>query len=194
MGAGKTEVANNLRKKFCEVLEADIIAKDLMHSQSDIILDIKNIFGRTSYHPDGSLNAQHISTIVFQDPNKLRQLNQIVHPAVEHAIIEIFKSKETAKQRYCGVEAALIFEAKMEHLFRHIIYVDAPRDIRVERIRKRSPELDPQQIGRRMKAQIDPGKAKDLADFVIINDQSLEVLEKRTDLIMNIIMHMTGTP
>jgi len=84
IGSGKSTVCKIFEVLGIPVYYADDRAKWLMHNQSELIEGIKTAFGEQAYKPDNTLNRPYIADIVFNNKEKLDQLNALVHPAVFH--------------------------------------------------------------------------------------------------------------
>ena len=134
IGSGKTTVANYIQSKGIPVYISDLEAKKVMDS-SEIIEKIIDAFGTDIIDSNKSLNREKLASIVFNDSEKLKQLNAIVHPAVkkhfENWIIQYQKSPFIVK------EAAILFESGSYKDCNEIITVSAPLETRIARVLKR---------------------------------------------------------
>jgi dephospho-CoA kinase len=175
IGSGKTTVCRFLEAEGAKVFYADIEAKRLMRENSDARTAIEAAFGPESYTDDGSLNRAYLADQVFSDPDKLEQLNAIVHPLV-------FEAFEAAKERAAEDdipllvhEAALLFEAGGDAHVDATAVVDAPEADRVARVVERD-DATPEQVRARMAHQLPPAELRRRADYVIDNDGSIDDL------------------
>ena len=174
IGSGKSSVLEIFKKIGISTYNADESAKDLISSDKKIIYSIKQLFGEDIYN-ENELNSKLVSKIVFNDKEKLKSLNSIIHPAV--AIdFDNFCSKHR-DESYIVKEAAIIFETKSENLFDKIIYVKAPKEIRIGRVMQRD-KLSRDNVLNRIKNQINETSIIDKCDFVIDNIDFTE-LEKK---------------
>jgi dephospho-CoA kinase len=134
IGSGKSSVLEIFKKIGISTYNADESAKKLISSDKKIIYLIKQLFGEDIYDKN-ELNSKLVSKIVFNDKEKLKSLNSIIHPAVAIDFDNFcFKHRD---ETYIVKEAAIIFETKTENLFNKIIYVKAPKEIRVDRVMQR---------------------------------------------------------
>ena len=113
IGAGKTTFANLLIEKGFVVVNADKLAKDLMNSNVQLKKSLVKNFGDDIYK-NSILDSKLLSQRVFFSEEKTKLLNRIVHPVVIKEIENIFSKNQN--QKFIFVEAALIFEAKMEKM------------------------------------------------------------------------------
>ena len=183
IGSGKSSVLEIFKKIGISTYNADESAKELISSDKEIIFSIKQLFGEDIYN-ENELNSKLVSKIVFNDKEKLKSLNSIIHPAVA-----LDFNKFCLKNRnegYIVKEAAIIFETKTENLFNKIIYVKTPEEIRIDRVMQRD-NLSRDDVLNRIQNQINETSIIDKCDFVIdnINYNELEqkVLEIHNTLI-----------
>lgn len=167
IGSGKTTVCQLFETLGIPVYYADIRAKELMVEDPDLAAAIRNTFGEKAYTPEGQLDRAFLAGIVFKDPEKLAQLNGLVHPAVG-------RDSERWQARQQGVpytlrEAALIYESgSFKHLDK-VIVVTAPRELRLQRVMKRD-NTSRSAIEARMSKQMPEEEKAARADFIINND------------------------
>ena len=182
IGSGKTTVAKIFELLNVPVYYADDASKRLYHTDKDLIASIKKNFGEDVYTGD-QLNRSKLAAIVFNDPEKLDLLNELVHPPTIRDAEEWMK-KQTAP--YVIKEAALLFESGSASGLDFIIGVKAPSHFRIKRVMERDG-LTREEILNRANRQIDEDIKMRLCDFVIVNnDQELvipQVLELHDHLL-----------
>ena len=174
IGSGKSSVLEIFKKIGISTYNADESAKELISSDKEIIFSIKQLFGEDIYN-ENELNSKLVSKIVFNDKEKLKSLNSIIHPAVA-----LDFNKFCLKHRnegYIVKEAAIIFETKTENLFNKIIYVKAPEEIRIDRVMQRD-NLSRDDVLNRIQNQINETSIIDKCDFVIDNINYNELEQK----------------
>ncbi|MDA0936939.1 MAG: dephospho-CoA kinase [Bacteroidetes bacterium] len=176
IGSGKSSVLEVFSAKGIPCYKADDRAKKLMQEDEELIFKIKKWFGDNIYDAH-RLNRKRLAKLVFDDKNKLKKLNAIVHPAVQKDF-QLFLSKQNAP--YVIKEAAILFESGGADQCDTIILVTAPEEIRINRVMKRE-NTDADAVKSRMKHQWSDEKKIPLADFVIDNidwDQTLKKIEE----------------
>ena len=165
IGSGKSCVLEIFKKIGISTYSADESAKKLISSDKKIIYSIKQLFGEDIYY-ENELNSKLVSKIVFKDKEKLKSLNSIIHPAVAKDFDNFcFKHRD---ESYIVKEAAIIFETKSENLFNKIIYVKAPKEIRIDRVMQRD-KLSRDDVLNRIENQINETSIIDKCDFIIDN-------------------------
>jgi dephospho-CoA kinase len=164
IGSGKTTIAKYFQSFGIPVYIADDEAKNIMQS-SEIIAAIKNTFGEAIFE-HGTLNREKLANIVFNEPEKLELLNNIVHPAVkkhfEHWLLQY------KKIHYVIYEAAILFESGGYKNCDFIITVTAPVDTRIQRVVERD-KTTRELVLKRINAQWTDEKRISKSDFVIEN-------------------------
>ena len=118
IASGKSTVAAILRRMGFPVLEADRVAHEVIEAGQPAYDEVRSIFGDAILDSDKRIDRSRLAAIVFDDREKLNQLNAIVHPRVEQEMLRSFAAFEsTGKHAAAFVEAALVFEAGLhQHL------------------------------------------------------------------------------
>jgi dephospho-CoA kinase len=171
IGAGKSTVAHIFEVLGIPVYHADQEAKRLMQTNPSLMEKIKNAFSEKAY-VEGGLDRKFLSSLVFNDKQKLELLNSIVHPFTIQDGLDWMK-KQTSP--YAIKEAALIFESGSQGEFDTIIGVFAPPALRIHRTIQRD-QVEREKVLSRMENQLDENIKMKLCDHVLINnEQSLLV-------------------
>ena len=181
IGSGKTTIANYFATMGVPVYIADDAAKKVMQSDN-IIQQIKTTFGDSIFE-NKILNRAKLAEIVFNNADKLAQLNAIVHPAVK-SDFELWL-QENKKYDHVIYEAAILFESGRYKECDVIITVTAPEEIRIERVVKRD-NTTREQVLSRMKMQWNDEKRISLSNFVI-NNSNLKIAKEEVVKILKIL-------
>lgn len=181
IGSGKTTIANYFATMGVPVYIADDAAKKVMQAEK-IVQEIKTSFGDSIFEND-VLNRAKLAEIVFNNAEKLAQLNAIVHPAVKRD----FESwlQENKNHDYVIYEAAILFESGRYKECDIIITVTAPEEIRIERVVKRD-NTTREQVLSRIKMQWNDEKRISLSNFVI-NNSNLKIAKEEVVKILKIL-------
>ncbi len=166
IGSGKSTVAQIFSILGIPVYYADDRAKWLMNHHTKLKNQLIESFGEESFLQTGELNRAYLAKTVFSDPEKVKKINQLVHPIVG----EDFNSW-TANQstKYVLKEAALIFESGGDKLLDYVINVSAPLRIRISRVLMRDPNRSEEQINQIINQQLPDEVKNEQANFVIKN-------------------------
>lgn len=166
IGSGKSTVSKIFEVLGIPVYYADDASKRLMNEDETLKEKLRSIFGKETY-TDGQLNRAYLSSIVFNNPEKLSLLNSIIHPAtIKDA--EEWMLKQTTP--YAIKEAALIFESGSQQYLDKVIGVYAPAAVRIHRVMQRD-NVTREEVLSRMNKQIDEEMKMRLCDYVITNDE-----------------------
>ncbi len=166
IGSGKSTIAKIFSVLGIPVYYADDASKRLMNEDGLLKEKIELAFGKETY-ANGLLNKAHLSSIVFNNPEKLALLNSIVHPAtIEDA--EKWMQQQTAP--YALKEAALIFESGSNTKLDKVIGVFAPVEQRIKRVMKRD-NISEEAVKARMSKQMNEEEKMRLCDYVITNGE-----------------------
>ena len=146
IGAGKTTVLKMFEALGAAVYIADQEAKRIMTENLLVVDKIKKLIGKSAYH-NGQLNREYIAQEVFNNPDKLKDLNAIVHPAVRADFLEFCEQQDTD---YIVYESALLLESSSTDFWDCIVLVTAPKEVRIDRVKNRS-QMTTAQIEARIK-------------------------------------------
>jgi dephospho-CoA kinase len=188
IGAGKTEVVKYLQKCFradgypTQIINADQIAWQLYLPQKPIYKRIVKAFGKEILDFEAQIDRAKLGQLVFSCPQKLQLLNKIIQPAL---IKKLRQELENPLDSVKILDAALLFTWYLKLPLDLRILVRAPYKAKIERLVKRGySEAD---IKKRLKNQASEREMENLADFVLVNDQSLAVLQERTRKLYELI-------
>lgn len=178
VASGKSTVAALFRRWGAEVIDADLLVREVQAPGTPVLGAIVRRFGSNVLRPDGSLDRAQLRAQVLADPEALAALNAIVHPAVHRLRLE-----RVADARSRGVDVVitdipLLFEVADPSAFDGVILVDAPADLRRQRLFERSG-LPPHEADRLMAAQLPSEAKRSRSTWVIDNDGDLATLEAR---------------
>lgn len=182
IGSGKSTVLNLLRDKYqAYIVEADRVAHDLMEPGQAAYEKIKAVFPETVFHADGTINRAALGQMVFQDTDRLKQLNEIVHPAVKAWIRnEIEQQKQSGNCQLFVIEAALLIEDGYTAICDEIWYVYVEESIRIKRLME-SRGYTEEKCRAVMKNQSDEAYYRQNTSAWIDNSLSFEDTEKQVD-------------
>lgn len=178
IGSGKSTVCKYFKDLGIPIYYADARAKWLMTHDPRLISEIKSRYGEEAYSGEGQLNRSYIAGIVFNDPEKLKELNGLIHPAVARDQKNWHQMQTEVP--YTLKEAALIYDSGSFKALDKVIMVYAPEQTRIERVMKRDG-VSRESVEARISKQWPEEQKLHLADFIILNDghQELSTQVKR---------------
>ncbi|PXV95955.1 dephospho-CoA kinase [Lachnotalea glycerini] len=173
IGAGKTSVLNYIQKNYnARIVMADQVAHRLEEPGHKCYYNIVEMFGSSILNADTTINRQRLAQIVFEDEEKRKKLNAIVHPDVKEYITkEMNAEKERGKIDFFIVEAALLIEDKYDLLCDEVWYIYAKEEIRRERLKKSRGYTD-EKINFIFNSQLTEDAFRDKCGVVINNNLS----------------------
>jgi dephospho-CoA kinase len=181
IGSGKTTVSNFLLEYGIPVYNSDSQGKKLMNTNLELISDIVNIFGESVYN-NGILNTNLLSSIVFSDPEKIKQLNNLVHPKVAEDFNQWVEKNNN--QPILIKEAAILIESGAYLNMDKIILVISKKSNRINRVSKRD-NFDFESIEKRINFQLTDDEKIQYADYIIENNSSLDDLKHEVLRVIN---------
>jgi dephospho-CoA kinase len=176
IGAGKSEVSRRLEAYGAIIIDADVIAREVVAPGTAGLAEIAETFGPGVLGLDGALDRERLGEIVFADPGKLAALNAIVHPRVGARMREL----ESAAGRGSVVvhDVPLIAENGLADAYDLVVVVDVPPRAQLDRlIRQRGMSRD--QAEARMSAQASREQRLSVAGIVLDNSSSLAELDRQ---------------
>jgi dephospho-CoA kinase len=178
IGSGKSTVSRILEDLGAVILDADKISQEVMLPEGEAFEEVINYFGKEYLDENNQLDRKKLAQLVFNNPNKLEILNKISHKHIVNRILQGIEQKTI--EGYGGV---IVIDAPipLEHGFLDIVdevwVVDADKDIRVNRVIKRS-NMTYEEALKRVNSQLKQSDYLAIADEVIDNNGSIEDLEQ----------------
>lgn len=168
IGSGKSIVCKIFNTLNIPVYNADTRAKALMTEDPDITVAIKQKFGENAYFSNGNLNREYLAKTVFNNENRLKKLNSIVHPSVAYDFEKWVIDHDHIQ--YLVKEAALLVESGSYKALDYLIVVTAPTDIRIGRVVARDKHRSRQDVANIISRQLSEEKLIEKSQFIIAND------------------------
>lgn len=166
IGSGKSTVCKIFKLLGVPVFEADIVAKTLINSNSEIINGLIQLFGKEIYNADKNVNREMLASLIFTDDLLLERVNQLVHPVVRNEFLNWMKLQTAT---YVIHEAAILFESGFYKMMDYTILVSAPENIRIERVCGRD-NIMPEMVRSRMEKQWPDSEKRKFATLELVND------------------------
>lgn len=181
IGSGKSTVCSFLKELGACVVNADDLVARLLFPTHSVGQKIIELLGVDVVSGD-TLDRKKIAEKVFNDYEKLRALEKIIHPLVFAEIECLYlKEKKEPKHPVFVVEVPLLYELGAEKEYDYVVSVVASEEVCRKRLEKKEhPSTD---YDKRMKRQMSPKEKEQKADFIIHNDGSLEELKLRVKLL-----------
>lgn len=178
IGSGKSTVADIWRWSGLPVVDADLLAREVVAPGQPGLTRLRERFGPRILASDGTLNRGALARLVFSDSAARRELDAILHPLIRQAAEEQFAQLQAAGHSLIAYDVPLLFETGQADRYRPVVVVFADEEARRERVGLRDG-ADAEQIRRRMSAQWPLEQKVADADYVIDNNHSLEETERQ---------------
>ena len=175
IGAGKSTVASIFQEYGIPVVLADAVGREVASKGSDGLAEIVKSFGPDVLDSNGELNRGKLGTLIFNDPDRRRELEGILHPRVRDRSQQLFRDLEQAGNKIVVYESALLYETQRHTEMRGVILVTASEEQRVARVRSRDGS-DEEAVRKRVQAQMDEEEKRGLADYIVENNGDLDDL------------------
>jgi len=180
IGSGKSAVANLFAERGARIVDADKVAREVVAGGSAGLRAVVDEFGAEVLGDDGELDRTRLAHIVFADPQARERLNAIVHPLVADRIEAMLAEQSSVEVVVYDVPLLVEGSVQNRHDFDLILVVEAPEDLRVQRL-QRDRNMTEEQVRARMASQATDDQRRAIADVVIVNDGNRTVLRTAVD-------------
>lgn len=172
IGSGKSAASQWFETQGINVVDADIVAREIVEKGQPALAQIQSAFGDWVLLESGELNRKALREHIFQHPSARQQLEEITHPAIRQSIIEQLAQ---ASSPYVILVSPLLFETNQHLLTQRTLLIDASIELQIQRASQRDGQ-SVAQIENIIQAQMPRDRKLDLADDIAINDGHLEHL------------------
>lgn len=173
IGSGKTTVSDLFGEFGIDVVDADVVSRQLTAADGGAMPEIIKHFGPETASPDGSMNRKFIRELVFSDPAAKTALENILHPLIRK---ECQRQLDASRSPYTILCVPLLIESPFwRSSIDRLLVVEAPEALRVERVVQRS-HLTPEAVKKIISTQATTAQRLDAADDVIENVGTREML------------------
>lgn len=180
IASGKTVVADLLRDKGATLIDADVLAREVVKPGTNALGRIASRWGNEVLDDKGDLDRAALRRIVFTDQAQLDELNAIIHPEIGRLRDSRIEDARKRGDKVVVCVVPLLFERKLVDQFDTIVLVDAPRALRLERLVE-ARGLDEAEAMKMIAAQMPAELKRARADYVVENTGSEEQLRKDVD-------------
>ncbi|WP_370277970.1 dephospho-CoA kinase [Pontibacterium sp.] len=134
IGCGKSAVSNRLAEKSVPIIDADVVAREVVAPGESALDAIGKRFGEEVLLEDGCLNRPKLREIVFSDEKQRVWLEQLLHPIIRDRILQKLEELDSL---YAVLASPLLLETDQHMLVNHVVVVDAPEALQIERTASR---------------------------------------------------------
>ncbi|WP_078545165.1 dephospho-CoA kinase [Litchfieldia alkalitelluris] len=192
IASGKSTVSAMLHTLGLPVIDADVIAREVVEIGEPSYNQIVSVFGKEILNEDLTLNRIMLGSIIFNDSVKRQQLNAIVHPAVRKKMLDEKDAYFNKGEATVFLDIPLLFESNLTNLVDKTIVVYVDEEVQVKRLMNRN-DFSIEEANSRISSQMPLREKMALADAVINNNGTVEETEKQLIEILNLWnIKMTG--
>lgn len=177
IASGKSTVVSMLREFGAAIVDCDLVAREVVEPGSAALPRIAEAFGEKALQPDGTMNRAYIGSVVFSDPNKKKELEDIMFPYIHQRIDEKIRYfKEIEERTFVFLDMPLLFEVKYQSYVHEIwlIYVD--KATQLTRLMARNGYTEDEALAR-IHSQLDNEQKKALSQVIIDNSGTLDATQ-----------------
>jgi len=179
IGSGKTAVSKILEGQGAYVINADIIAREVLGKNSAGYDEAVRFFGESVLQDNGEIDRRHLAQIVFSDSQKLEVLNSITHKYVIAEIDDLIANvREQRSHEVICLDVPLLFESGLDRICDVTWTIDAPYETKIARVMERD-KADRQAAKKRLSSQTLSCELRKKSDMVIENDGNFDELERQ---------------
>jgi dephospho-CoA kinase len=178
IGSGKTTVAALFAQRGAFVIDTDVIAREIVQSDSPVLEAIRQEFGDEIILPDGSLDRPALARIIFGNEAKRTKLNQLTHPEILKRVLAIIGAQPS--ESIIVVVVPLLFESGFDRSCDRSVAVIASPELRRHRLQERDG-LSVSEVEARMRTQLPDAEYEKRADIVVRNEDNLTALGREVD-------------
>ncbi len=172
IGSGKSAASQWFENQGIQVVDADIVAREIVEKGQPALTQIRNTFGDWVLLENGELNRSALREQIFKDPSARKQLEDITHPAIRTSIVAQLNASTSP---YVILVSPLLFETNQHELTNHTLLIDASEELQIHRASKRDGQ-NIEQIQKIILAQMSRSKKQALANDTLLNDGHLDHL------------------
>ncbi|MEF7441116.1 dephospho-CoA kinase [Paenibacillus lautus] len=191
IATGKSTVSSMLAMKGALLVDADIIAREVMLPGHPVLGKVTEHFGEAILFEDGTLNRKKLGEMIFHHPEQRAALNEITHPAIRQEIRERTEAYERQHpDRLVVADIPLLLEAREAYPYlKQIAVVYVPRELQLARLMERDA-LTREAAEARLSSQMDIEQKKLRADILIDNSGTLAETQQQVDNLWNRLVQL----
>ena len=189
IGSGKTTVANLFAAEGITLVDADIVAREVVAPGSKGLDAIVTHFGAEILTPEGELDRAKLRQRIFSHPEEREWLNQLLHPMIRQ---EMLAQVEKATSAYVIMVVPLLFENGLDRLVNRTLVVDISPELQINRTVKRD-NVDASQVNNIISSQCSRSEKLARADDIIDNQGEISSLKREVQALHQRYLQLSGT-
>ncbi|MBC2593196.1 dephospho-CoA kinase [Ruficoccus amylovorans] len=186
IGCGKSTAGGFFEERGFRRVDCDQVVRDLLESDEPVLTALRERFGEHVIRPEGGADRAAIASVVFHDAEALEWLERLLHPRVEEVWRGLIREDRAAD--WC-VEIPLLFEKNLEKHFDFTVCLLSSEAIQLDRLAAKG--LSREQARARIQRQLPLEQKIVRADFVLLNDGSLDFLRQQVFQLIDQLTHVS---
>lgn len=183
IASGKSTISAMLKELGFPIIDADLVARSVVEPGTKTLQEIERVFGHEVINSNGTLNRESLGNLIFNDPQKRKQLNELIHPAIRTEMLRNRDEVLQSGEKNMVMDIPLLFESKLQHFVDKILVVSVTEEIQLQRLMKRN-SLSIEEAKTRIQSQLPISEKEKGADAIIYNNESIV---KSKDQLMRIL-------
>lgn len=189
IACGKTFVTDYLKSKGFDLVDADVLAREVLNKGEEGYYKVINHFKENILDNEKNINRKKLAEIIFNNDEEKKVLENIIHPEVIEKIKEFIK--KTDKEKIAFVSIPLLFEIHFEKFLDKTIVIYSKKDMQIERLMKRD-NIDLEYAKKKINSQLSQEEKMKRADYVIDNSFTKEETIKNIDKVIESLRSYNG--
>lgn len=183
IASGKSTVSKMLEEKGLPIIDADIVARQVVEPGTETLQKIAELFGPDVIRKDGTMDREKVGALIFSDPAKRKQLNDIIHPAIRTEMLRQRNAFLAEGHQTIVMDIPLLFESKLQHFVDKILVVSVTEENQLARLMERN-SLSEKDARARIGSQLPMSVKEAGADAVIYNNGTVEETARQLSQIL----------
>jgi dephospho-CoA kinase len=190
IASGKSTVCRLFAQHGIPIIDADIIARQLVEPRQEAYIEIIQSFGNDVCLPNGDLNRQYLRKLIFSDDQAKKQLEMILHPRIR---LQLFEQSNAFNTPYCILAIPLLIESEMTNLVDRILLIDIDLSLQLTRLCERdNMTIDEAQLI--INSQVSRQQRLTCADDVIANNNGPQNLAQHVEDLHKKYLSLANNP
>ena len=184
--SGKSTISSMIKEAGIPVIDADIIAREVLEKYPDILLRVRATFGGHFFDWRGDFRRREFGNHIFRFPKQRVKYEQIIMPYIKKYIEEELEDYRKKKEKIVILDAPTLIENKMHEEMDYVILVCADNSVQIRRVMERD-KLSKVEAVSRINSQMSMEEKKEYANILIDNNGDLENTKKQVDDLMKFL-------
>lgn len=181
IASGKSTISRYLKSLQIPIVDADLIAREVMRAGTPTVQKIAETFGPEFLLEDGEVDRQRLGTTIFNDPEKRQTLNEIVQGEIRQEILAAKEALLAENHPLIVLDIPLLYEEAYETEVDEVLVVFVDEETQCKRLLQRNPELSEAEARQRIAAQLPLTEKAATADILIDNNGTVEATLKQVN-------------